>query len=243
MMNFKKNIVVYSVLIGLAVFGAVGWSLALKNADRANANEGNSSNDATADDETLDALYNAVFHRPADVSGKAFYHGRKIKDILRDFMNSDEQRYYGALFKAVKAYEEAQRAPGTLTAEEQRSYLSLIDSALANLNAWIATLPDQEACKAITGPEDARVAIQAVYDRLNAAGKSNAEHGLLNALQKIGRPLGITIHPKCIRASVTPTRTPTPTPTATTTPTPTCVQIQTDPPQTICTTPTPTPNQ
>lgn len=234
-MQFKKNIAVYVTLIALAVFGAAGWSLALKGGTPASAH--NEQGDNINDDGTLDELYQAVFHRDADAGGKAFFRGKSLKQILKDFRNSDEQRYYGALFKAVKAYEEAQRAPGTLSEVEKQSYLTLIDSALANLNAWIATLPDQEACKAITGPDEARAAVQAVYDRLNAAGKLNAEHGLLNALQKIGRPLGITVHPKCVRPSVTPTRTPTPTPT------PTCVQLQTDPPQTLCTTPTamPTP--
>ena len=221
------------------MFGAVGWSLALKSSSPASANNEEGDNNRISD-EALDELYEAVFHRPADAGGKNFYRGKSLKQILKDFRNSDEQRYYGALFKAVKAYEEAQRAPGTLSAVEKQSYLTLIDSALANLNAWIATLPDQEACKAITGPDDARAAIQAVYDRLSAAGKLNAEHGLLNALQKIGRPLGITLHPKCLRRSPTPTPTPTATPTPTVTPTPTPSPTPTPTP-TPTSTPTPTP--
>ncbi len=228
-MNFKKNIAVYSTMIALAVFAVLGWSIALHKGGEANAQSGSS-----VDGETLDALYDAVFHRPADAGGRGFHLGRDIKDILRDFRNSQENRYYGALFKAVKAYEEAQRAPGTLSAEEKQSYLDLIDSALSNLLAWVATLPDQEACRATVGPENAREAVQEAYDRLSNSGKGSAEHGLLNALRRIGPPSGIKIHPKCLRPSpsTSPTETPhddededededeTPTPSATPTPTP-----------------------
>lgn len=211
-MSFNKNAAVYTVIVALAVFGLLGWSFALTGNESVSAQEG-------VDGETLDDLYDAVFHRPADAPGRKFHIGRRLKDVLRDFRNSDEQRFYGALFRAVKAYEEAQRAPGTLTAEEKQSYLDLIDSALANLLAWVATLPDQDPCRATVGPENAREAVKAAYDRLSAAGKADAEHGLVNALRRIGPPGGIILHPKCLRPSPTPV--PSPTPTATPAPTPT----------------------
>ena len=122
------------------------------------------------------------------------------------------------MFKAVKSYEEAQRAPGTLTEEEKQSYLDLIDSALSNLLAWVATLPDQDPCDATIGAEKARESISEAYERLNAAGKTSAERGLLNAFRKIGAPDKIKIHLKCLRASVSPSPSPSrsvsPSPTA-----------------------------
>jgi len=232
-------------MIVLAVFGLFGWSLALHRGSEANAE----NNNQAVDGETLDALYDAVFHRPADAGGRGFHLGRNLKDILRDFRGSQELRYYGALFKAVKSYEEAQRAPGTLTAEEKQSYLDLIDSALANLLAWVGTLPDQDACRATVGATEAREAIQRAYDGMSPTAKIAAEKGIFNALRKIGDPSSIKIHPKCLRvspspspsvspsASPSPTVSPTPTPTPTATPSPTPTPTETPTPTA---TPTPT---
>lgn len=209
-MNFIKNHVVHLMIVTLAVFGLLGWSLALNRGGEVKA-----ESSTTVDSETLDTLYDAIFHRPADASGKAFHLGRDLKDVLRDFRNSQEMRYYGALFKAVKSYEEAQRAPGTLTEVEKQSYLDLIDSALSNLLAWVATLPDQDACKATVGAIEARDAIQAAYDNMSPAAKAAAEKGIFNALKQLGKPSSLTVHPKCLRTptpSVSPTATPTPTP-------------------------------
>lgn len=185
------------LVIGLVLFGALGWAIALSHGGSARAGEG-------TDDTTIDLLYDTVFHRPADTEGKKFYRGMDIKSILTAFKGSHEMRYYGALFKAVKSYEEAQRTPGTLTAEEKQSYLDLIDSSLATLLAWVETLPDQEPCKATIGPEQAREAIQRAYERLEASGKTgDAEHGLFNALRRIGPPNEIKIHPRCLRPTPT----------------------------------------
>jgi len=234
-MSLRKN-AVYLTIITLAVFGLLGWSLALNRGGEVKAESG-----SAVDDETLEDLYDAVFHRPADAGGKAFHRGRDLKDVLRDFKNSAEMRYYGALFKAVKSYEEAQRAPGTLTDVEKQSYLDLIDSALSNLLAWVATLPDQAACKATVGATEAREAIQAAYDNMSPTAKAAAEKGIFNALKQLGKPRLLAIHPKCLRTptpsvspTATPTATPTPTPTATPTPTET-----TTPTATPTATPTP----
>ena len=207
-------------MVVLAVFGIFGWFLALNRGGEASA-----ESTASVDRPTLDALYNAVFHRPADEDGVKFHLGRDLKDVLRDFGNSQEQRYYGALFKAVKSYEEAQRAPGTLTDIEKQSYLDLIDSALSNLLAWVGTLPDQDACKATVGATEARAAIQAAYDNMSPAAKLASEKGIFNALKHLGRPESLEVHPKCLRtptplASSSPTASPTVSPTATPTPTP-----------------------
>src|SRR3989344_4071308 len=104
-MNFKNNPLVYSLVVGLALFGTLGWVVAFHGDSGVSAQ----NNNQAVDGETLDALYDAVFHRPADAGGRGFHLGRDLKDVLRDFRNSQEMRYYGALFKAVKSYEEAQR--------------------------------------------------------------------------------------------------------------------------------------
>lgn len=197
----------------------VGFFLTRNYGDMANAQSG-----TAVDGEMLDDLYDAVFHRPADAGGKGFHLGRDLKDVLKDFRNSQEMKYYGALFKSVKSYEEAQRAPGTLTDAEKQSHLDLIDSALSNLLAWVATLPDQDACKATVGATEAREAIQAAYDGMSTSAKAAAEKGIFNALKQLGKPRMLAIHPKCLRTptpTVSPTLTPTATPTATSTPTPT----------------------
>lgn len=200
-------------MIALVAFGLLGWSFALNKGGEAKA-----ESETTVDNDTLDALYDAVFHRPADAGGRGFHLGRNLKDVLKDFRNSTEMRYYGALFKAVKSYEEAQRAPGALTAEEKQSYLDLIDSALSNLLSWVATLPDQDACRATVGVVEAREAIQAAYDNMSPAAKAAAEKGVFNALKQLGKPRLLKVHPKCLR-TVTPSASPTASPTATPTPT------------------------
>ncbi len=197
----------------LVVGMTVGFLMTRDLSKRANAQSG-----TTVDGETLDALYDAVFHRPADAGGRGFHLGRDLKDVLRDFRNSQEMKYYGALFKTVKSYEEAQRAPGALTEAEKQSYLDLIDSALSNLLAWVATLPDQDACKATVGATEAREAIQNAYDNMGPAAKAAAEKGIFNALKQLGKPRLLTIYQKCLQSSVSPTPTATPTPTPTPTP-------------------------
>jgi len=223
-MNFKKNSI-YLLIVALAAFGLLGWSFALKGNDMARAVTG-----TAVDGETLDALYDAVFHRPADAGGRGFHLGRDLKDVLRDFRNSHEMKYYGALFKAVKSYEEAQRAPGTLSETEKQSYLNLIDSALSNLLAWVATLPDQDPCKATIGVTEAREAIQAAYDNMSPAAKAAAEKGIFNALKQLGKPRLLTVYPKCLRTptpTASPTVSPTAMPTPTETPTPTATPAPT----------------
>ena len=213
----------------LAVGMTVGFLMTGDLGKRASARSG-----TAVDGETLDALYDAVFHRPVDAGGRGFHLGRDLKDILRDFRNSQEMKYYGALFKAVKSYEEAQRAPGALTEAEKQSYLDLIDSALSNLLAWVATLPDQDVCKATVGATEAREAIQAAYDNMSLAAKAAAEKGIFNALKQLGKPKSLAIYPKCLRPSVSPTPTASPSPTVSPTASPTVTPTPTA-------TPTPTP--
>ena len=221
----------YAAMIALAVFGFIGWTSALTGGASAQT----ASSDAIGG-ETLDDLYDVVFHRPADAEGRAYHLGRPLRDVLSDFRRAPEQRYYGALFKATKAYEEAQRAPGDLTEEEKQAHLDLIESALANLLAWVETLPDQDACRATVNGEEARAAVQAAYDRLNESVKPMAERGLFRALDVIGQPTTINIRTICPRPTstvgITPPPPDNPTPVATLavtplggTPTPTPILI------------------
>jgi len=158
------------VIAGVLLFGTIfGVALSHNSGRNALAEE-----HIEVDEETLSDLYEAIFGRELD-DGAKFHLGRGLKQVLRDIINSDERRYYAALFKAVKAYEEALRAPGELSEEDKDAYLELIDSALANLIAWIETLPDQDICDATTGPEHARSVIIRNYDRLNANARIKAE--------------------------------------------------------------------
>ena len=229
-MDIKKNGAVYFIVVALAAFGLLGWSFALNNDTGANAQSA-----TIVDSETLDSLYDAIFHRPVDADGKKFHLGRDLKDVLRDFKYSPELRYYGALFKAVKSYEEAQRAPGVLTDIEKQSYLNLIDSALSNLLAWVTTLSDQDACSATVGAIEARDAIQAAYDNMSPAAKTAAEKGVFNALKQLGKPRLLTVHPKCLE-------TPTPIPSISPIPTPTVLPSPTVTPS-ISPLPSPTPTK
>lgn len=213
-----KNKLVYLAIAVLTVFGLVGWSAAQNDTSK-------------VDGATLESLYQAAFHRSADDEGKGFHLGRNLKDVLRDFNNSHEMRYYGALFKAVKSYEEAQRAPGTLTEEEKQKYLDLIDSSLATLLSWVATLQDRPTCTAIVGAEEARAAIKAAYDGMSPAARAAAEKGVFNALKHIGAPDKIAIRNKC---NVSPTSIPAPT-SVPSTPAPSSVSTPAPP------TPTPSP--
>lgn len=227
-MNISKKLAVGTAIAVLVVGMSVGFFVSRMPIGTIYAHDNDDGeidnvDDETVDGETLDELYDAVFHRPADAGGRGFHLGRRFKDVLRDFKNSQELRYYGALFKAVKSYEEAQRAPGVLTEVEKQSYLDLIDSALSNLLAWVATLPDQDACKATVGATEAREAIQAAYDNMSPAAKAAAEKGIFNALKQLGKPRLLAIHPKCLRTptpSATPTASPTAIPTAAPTATP-----------------------
>ncbi|MBI2674412.1 MAG: hypothetical protein HYX22_01610 [Candidatus Yanofskybacteria bacterium] len=206
-MNISKKIVAVGVVSVLS-FGMLVGFLVSRGPTTVFAD-----NDATVDSDTLDSLYDAVFHRPADLQGRGFHLGRRLKDVLRDFRNSQEMRYYGALFKAVKSYEEAQRAPGTLTEEEKQNHLDLIDSALSNLLAWVSTLPDQDACQATVGAVEARNAIQAAYDNMSPEAKAAAEKGIFNALKHLGKPRLLKAESKCVTPTPTTSESPTPTPT------------------------------
>lgn len=243
-MNISRKLAGLGIVAVLVVGMAVGfWVSRGPTGTIAHEDDGEEVDDVddeVVDAETLDELYDAIFHRPVDLPGRGFHLGRRFKDVLRDFRNSQELRYYGALFKAVKAYEEAVRAPGELSAVDKQRYLDAIDSALATLLAWVETLPDQNYCKAVVDHERARQAIQEAFERMNEQAKEEAEHGVFNASRRLGRPLDLpapllrcfvtsspspTVSPS---PTITPTATPTPTPIATPSPTPTL-------------TPTPTP--
>lgn len=192
----KKNIV-YPLMIALAVFGVIGWSLVLNQGKEAQALTQSST---IVDGEMLDSLYSAVFHRPVDASGRGFHLGRELKTVLQDFNNSYEMRYYGALFKAVKSYEEAQRAPGTLTDAEKQSHLDLINSALSNLLAWVSTLPDQDPCRASIRSDEAKLAVIEGYNGLTSSLRATAQVSALDSSSSprlIGSPIDMTIYSKC----------------------------------------------
>jgi len=220
MFKSKKSsaILISAVLL---VGAAVGFLMARSYAPAAKANDEQNSSSSKVDKNTLEELYQAAFGRPVDEEGIKFHLGKDLKQVLNDINNSNERRYYSALFKSVKAYEEAVRAPGDLSDADKKTYLDNIDSALSTLIAWVETLPEQSICKAVVGIEEARQAIQNTYDNMSPAAKLAAQKGIFNALSKLGSgklkdlPLPakrclVTPSP-LISPALTPSETPTPT--------------------------------
>lgn len=204
--------------------------------DNNNDNDGNNNN---IDRQTLNRLYEAAFGRPVDEEGLKFHSDENEDQVLDDINRSDEHRYYGALFKAVKAYEEAVRAPGNLSAADKQKYLDNINSALSTLLAWVETLPKQDICDGVVGIVEARQAIQDAYDHMSPAAKAAAEEGVFNALEHLGRPEDLPLPD--LRCFTTPTPTPSTTPTASPIPSPTPTPTA-SPTQTASPTATPTPS-
>ncbi|MEX2144793.1 MAG: hypothetical protein WD712_00210 [Candidatus Spechtbacterales bacterium] len=107
---------------------------------------------------------------------------------------SQEHAAYDGVYTAVKAYEEARRAPGDVSASDENAYLDIIDSALSNVRAWADTLPEQALANRVFGPDVARAAIQNVYDTLlNDTAKTAAEMGLFQSLESLGEPSSLEL--------------------------------------------------
>ncbi len=147
----------------------------------------NAETTCTVDRALLHRIYSAIFHRPLD-SGADFHVGRPLDTVLSDIENSTESIEYSAVFKSIKALEEAKRAPGQLSNTDTESYKKIVDSALSHVSAWADTLPEQALDKSVVGPEQARAAIKRAYDNMNPTAKAAAEYGLFNAQTKIGHP-------------------------------------------------------
>lgn len=182
--------------------------------------------DTKIDRVSLEQIYRAVFSRALD-DGAEFHVNKNLRTVLNDLNNSPERRYYAALFKAVKAYEEALRAPGTLSDSDKQAYLKAIESALATLAAWAETLPPKDICMGITRPEEVKEAILEAYNKIPTAFQAEAERGLFNSAA-LGTPAALTLPPgRCMTPWptsspwVTPTPTPTMSPTASPTASPT----------------------
>lgn len=229
---FKSRYVTVGILSGVLMIGVmVGSYLSSGNIPIAFAD--NNDDEVRVDKDLLEQLYLAAFGRPLDEEGKKFHMNKKLKHVLKDINESQERRYYNALFKAVKAYEEAVRAPGDLSSADKQRYTDAINSALSTLLAWVETLPEKNICNSVVGILEARQAIQAAYDNMSPAAKAAAQKGIFKALSKLPKDLPLPAQ-RCLTTPtptviVSPTVTPTPSATPTATPSPTF-------------TPTPTPN-
>ncbi|MDO8495299.1 MAG: hypothetical protein Q7S32_02095 [bacterium] len=226
-----------SLFIAMGIFlsfGLVAGFITANNLSSVSAQE----DAAKVNDSTLEQLYMAAFGRPVDEGGRKFHVGRDLKDVLRDINNSAERRYYSALFKAVKAYEEALRAPGNMNSDDKQKYLDNIDSALATLLAWVETLPEQNICDAVVGIVQARQAIQDAYDSMNPVAKAAAEKGIFKALSNLGRPKDLPLPARRCLTTPSPSVTSAPTPSLTPTSSPTESSTSTQTPS-----PSPTPNE
>ncbi len=205
---YKSKQVSIFVIVAVLLFGmGMGLIMARSNAMTASAEDNGGS--SKVDEEDVEEIFQAAFGRPADDEGKRFHVGKDLKQVLRDVNNSDEHRYYSALFKSVKAYEHAIRAPGTLSAADKEASLNNINTALATLIAWVETLPEQDICRGVVGSAEARTAIQAAFDRMSPAAQAVAKRGIFKALDSIGEPKDQRLSSlRCLRS-------PSPSPTAT----------------------------
>ena len=199
-------------MCAVLVVGVIaGFAMARDYSSIAQATEESAEKESTAgkaDHDTLQQIFQAAFGRPVDEDGEKFHLGKDIKQVLRDINNSDERRYYSALFKSVKAYEEAVSAPGEMSADDKQRYLNHIDKALSTLLAWVETLPSQHICKGIVGAEEARQAIKEAYDKMSVEARAVAEKGLFRALENLGNPKDLPLpNHRCL---VRPTHTSTP---------------------------------
>jgi len=177
----KTKLLLVLVPVFVAVF-AVGLLIGGRNASDAYAQEA-----CTVDRALLTRIYSAIFHRPLD-TGADFHIGRSLGVVLGDIENADEHVQYTGLVRAMKAFEEARRAPGELSSDDQLKYRRILDSALSHVNAWADTLPEQAIDNAVVGPDMARAAILRARERMNTTARERAEFGLFNALERIGRP-------------------------------------------------------
>lgn len=198
------------VVVAMCFGMILGFVIARNPGSFALADESNTTtgDNTPVNHDTLEQIYQAAFGRPADTEGLQFHVGKPLQQVLHDINNSDEKVYYGALFKAVKSYEEAVRAPGDLSAADKQKYLDNINSALATLLAWVETLPSRPICDGAVGPEEARQAIMEAYNKMSSAAQANAEHGIFDATDHIGPPANIQLPVMRCLQKPTPTITP-----------------------------------
>ncbi len=177
-------------LIAVAlIFGMFGGFLLGSSMHGANA-----QNEVTVDEDLLEKLYDLAFHRPLDDEALDAHDDKVLDTVLDDMIASEEHQAYDGVYTAVKAYEEAKRAPGDMSSSDEDAYLDIVDSSLSHVGAWSDTLPEQELENRVIGPETARSTIQDVYDNvLNDTAKNAAEKGLFKALDSIGQPSNLPL--------------------------------------------------
>lgn len=147
----------------------------------------------TVDNNLLTKLYDTVFHRPLD-AGAIGYEGRDVNFVLDQLKGAQEHKMYTAIFKSVKALEEAQRETGELSTGNSNLYLDIVDSAISQVNQWAKTLPEHAtAADKVVGPEHARTAIQDAYDSLNATAQQAAHFGIFQAQKNLGVPSSLPL--------------------------------------------------
>ncbi len=191
------------VIMGL---GFVGGSYLTGNTETASAQVA-----CTVDQDTLTKLYDVVFHRPLD-AGASFHLGKPLGTVLDSFATSPEHDQYTGLFMAMKALEEARRAPADVSSENMSKYKNIIDLALSIIMNWADTLPQQALENRVVGPDTARAAIQRAYNNLPSDVQTTADYGLFNAMSRIGPPSSLSMPAVPPQSTPTPTPTPIPTP-------------------------------
>lgn len=185
MILFNKKIsssLAIVVGIGLVLGGfLLGVGLTYKNPTAS------AQDTCTITETQLTEIYDAIFHRPLDASARG-YINRDLEFVLGELSGSQEHTMYSGLFTATKALENARRESGDITANDEDDYIDIVDSALSHIDEWAKTLPEQARADAVVGPVQARNAIQAAYNNMNAIARQAAEYGLFQAQERIGQP-------------------------------------------------------
>ncbi len=200
----RDAVIAVFAILGLGLVG--GWSLGTVKTPTALADT-----ECTVDQATLAQLYDAVFHRPLD-AGASFHVGKPLSVVLESFAESPEHAQYTGLFTAMKALEEARRAPADVSSDNMDKYKKIIDLALSVIASWADTLPQQALENRVVGPDQARASILRAYNNLSPDTQATADYGLFNAMERIGPPSNLSMPAVPPQATPTPSASPTPTP-------------------------------
>ena len=148
--------------------------------------------ECTVDEGLVKKLYDAVFKRPLDEGGRG-YIGQKIGFMIDEMAKSQEHKMYTAMFKSMKALEEAERQPGDMTEADKSKFRNMMDSAMSNITSWSKTLPEQAAAKAVIGPEHAKEALNFAHSIIPEKFREEAKKSFFDPTKLIGAPTDFVI--------------------------------------------------
>jgi len=146
----------------------------------------------TVDESLVTKIYDAVFKRPVDAAGRG-YIGQDVGFMIDEMAKSQEHKMYSAMFKSMKALEEAERQPGGISVADRAIFKNMLDSSLSNISSWSHTLPEQAAADAVIGPEHAREALNFAHSIIPEEFRREALNSFFDPTILLGAPTGFQI--------------------------------------------------